>query len=247
MLRWLIGIILGEIICKSSNWQHIQRLKITILGANWQPFRLERIAKCSYFILSTQNIKFYWFVMKIKKFLLPIWWYNRGPFPLGNKYLGSSFWIGDGTGCYMKVWAWHNPFNHTYHKYTLIFINLAYGLLHVPNSISANSDNINILKLIMFHPCWVTNSKVCFVVPYSHLRNSLFIIELIWTTRIEYRNVTSSKLFVCISAFSWPYFGRAWWKTSTHQIWHESVHGGPRYGHMNTYPIEISVNNWPGS
>ena len=47
-------------------WQHIQRLKITILGANWQLFRLERIAKCSYFILSTQNIKFYWFVMKIK-------------------------------------------------------------------------------------------------------------------------------------------------------------------------------------
>ena len=36
MLRWLIGIILGEIICESSNWQHIQRLKITILGANWQ-------------------------------------------------------------------------------------------------------------------------------------------------------------------------------------------------------------------
>ena len=51
-------------------------------------FRLERIAKCSYFILSTQNIKFYWFVMKIKKFLLPIWWYNRGSYPLGNKYFG---------------------------------------------------------------------------------------------------------------------------------------------------------------
>ena len=52
-------IILGEIICESSNWQHIQRLKITILGANWQLFRLERIAKCSYFILSAQNIKFH--------------------------------------------------------------------------------------------------------------------------------------------------------------------------------------------
>ena len=64
---------------------YIQRLKITILGANWQLFRLERIAKCSYFILSTQNMKFYWFVMKRKKFLLPIWWYNRGLFPLGNK------------------------------------------------------------------------------------------------------------------------------------------------------------------
>ena len=67
MLRWLIGIILGKIICESSNWQHIQRIKITILGANRQPFRLEKIAKCSYFILSTQNIKFYRFVMKIKE------------------------------------------------------------------------------------------------------------------------------------------------------------------------------------
>ena len=88
MLRWLIGINLGEIICKSSNLQHIQRLKITTLGANWQLFRLERIAKCSYFILSTQNIKFYWFVINIKKNLLPIWWYNKGSFPLGNKYFG---------------------------------------------------------------------------------------------------------------------------------------------------------------
>ena len=92
MLRWLIhvGIIWGEIICKSSNWQHIQRL-ITILGANWQLFRLERIAYIyvhEYFILSTQNITFYWFVMK-KKCLLPIWWYNRGLFPLGNK----CFWV----------------------------------------------------------------------------------------------------------------------------------------------------------
>ena len=64
------------------------RLKITILGANRQLFRLEKIAKCSYFILSTQNIKFYLFVMKIKKFLLPIWWYNRGLCPFGNKYFG---------------------------------------------------------------------------------------------------------------------------------------------------------------
>ena len=85
MLRWLI--ILGEIICESSNWQHILRLKITILGANWQLFRLERIAKCSYFMLSTQNIKIYWFVMKIKKSLLPIWWYNRGLFLLGINML----------------------------------------------------------------------------------------------------------------------------------------------------------------
>ena len=45
-----------QIICESSNWQHIRRLKITILGVNWQLFRLERIAKCLYFILSTQNV-----------------------------------------------------------------------------------------------------------------------------------------------------------------------------------------------
>ena len=88
MSRWLIWIILDEIISESSNWQHIQRLKITILGANWQLFRLERIVKCSYFILSTQTIKFHWFVIKIQKFLLPIWWYNRGLFPPGNKYFG---------------------------------------------------------------------------------------------------------------------------------------------------------------
>ena len=54
-----IGIVLGEIICKSPNWQHTQRLKISILGANWQLSRLERIAKYSYSILSTQNIRFY--------------------------------------------------------------------------------------------------------------------------------------------------------------------------------------------
>ena len=34
-----LGIILGEIICESSHWQHIQGLKITILGVNWQLFR----------------------------------------------------------------------------------------------------------------------------------------------------------------------------------------------------------------
>ena len=55
MLWWLLGIIFGEIICESSNWQQIQRLKIIILGANWQLFRFERIAECSYFILSTQK------------------------------------------------------------------------------------------------------------------------------------------------------------------------------------------------
>ena len=50
-----IGIISGKIICESPNWQHIQRLKITILGAIWQLFISERIAKCSYFIVYTKH------------------------------------------------------------------------------------------------------------------------------------------------------------------------------------------------
>ena len=88
MLRWLIGIILGEIICKSSNWQYIQRLMITILGTNWQLFRLERIAKCLYFICLCKTSSFTDLQWKKKKNLLPIWWYNRGLFPPGNKYFG---------------------------------------------------------------------------------------------------------------------------------------------------------------
>ena len=62
----------GKISCQSLNWQHIQIFKITILGANRQLFLLERIAKCSYFIMSTQNIKFHQIATKIKKFMLPI-------------------------------------------------------------------------------------------------------------------------------------------------------------------------------
>ena len=49
MLRGLTGIILGEIICESSNWQHIQRLKITILGANWQFFYIGEDCQISIF------------------------------------------------------------------------------------------------------------------------------------------------------------------------------------------------------
>ena len=88
MLRWLRNYFRQNNLQILKLATYIQRLKITILGANWQLFRLERIAKCSYFVMSTQNIEFYWFVIKIKKFLLPIWWYNRGLFPLRNKYFG---------------------------------------------------------------------------------------------------------------------------------------------------------------
>jgi len=48
MLRRLMGIFVGKLICESSTWQQIQSLKITILGANWQVFSIKRIAKCSY-------------------------------------------------------------------------------------------------------------------------------------------------------------------------------------------------------
>ena len=37
----------------------------------------------------------------------------------------------------------------------------------------------------------------------------------------------SSNFLLCISALS--YFSTTWWKILTHQIWHELVHGGPRY------------------
>ena len=75
-------------ICESSNWQHIQRLKITILGANWQLLRSERIAKCSYFILSTQNILL---ICNEDKEIYVANLMIQGLFPLGNEYLGSSF------------------------------------------------------------------------------------------------------------------------------------------------------------
>ena len=72
MLRWLIRIILGEKFYKSSNWQHIQRLKITILGANWQLFRLERIAKCLYFYIVYPKYQVSLNCNENKELLLPI-------------------------------------------------------------------------------------------------------------------------------------------------------------------------------
>ena len=56
---------------------------------NWQLFLdLKGLPNVHIFIFSPQNITFYWFVMKIKKFLLPNWWPNKGLFPLANKYFG---------------------------------------------------------------------------------------------------------------------------------------------------------------
>ena len=81
-----------------------------------------------YFVYT--NIKFYWFVMKIKKFMLPIWWYNRDLFPLGNKYLGSSFWMGWGVHwlliytCMLLVEKW---FNGVWFKLMLIWVGIWEG------------------------------------------------------------------------------------------------------------------------
>ena len=46
---------LSKIICESSNWQHIQRLKITILGANWQLFRFERLPNVHIYFVYTKH------------------------------------------------------------------------------------------------------------------------------------------------------------------------------------------------
>ena len=68
--------------------------------------------------------------------------------------------------------------------------------------------------------------------PMSH---DSIVIEAIITGAIEYRSDDVTKNFFCISAFWIPCLGGAWWKTSSAQIWWESVHGGSRYGGMNTY------------
>ena len=82
MLGWLIGIILGKIICESSNWQHIQRLKITILGTNWQLFRLERMAKCSYFVYTKHLL----ICNENKEICVANSMIKQSFFPLKNKY-----------------------------------------------------------------------------------------------------------------------------------------------------------------
>ena len=90
----------------TTNW-------ITILGANWQHFRLERIAKCSYYILSTQNIKVLLICNENKEFLLPIWWYNRGLFALGNKYFGVFILNGlNNATCCSWYFTLHGNVNH---------------------------------------------------------------------------------------------------------------------------------------
>ena len=91
-------------------------------------------------------------------------------------------------------------------------------------------------------------SRFKFLYRHAHILNQtlyvkisvLLLFNVTWTTIVllgkEYWRVTSPIFFFFfyISAFSWQYFNRTWWKTLTHQISHELVHGGPRYGRMNT-------------
>ena len=88
---------------------------------------------------------------------------------------------------------------------------------------------------------------------FNRLKNSFKTSKMYFEGFIEYRSDDITKtffffFFFCISAFSIPCIGGAWWKTSTAQIWWESVHGGPEIW-PHEYLIshtEISVN-WPGS
>ena len=65
--------------------------------------------------------------------------------------------------------------------------------------------------------------------------------------QIEYRSVTSSNFLFCISAFSWPYFSKTWWKTLTPNLtWIDSWWPEIWPHEYLISPTEISVN-WPGS
>ena len=55
-----------------------------------------------------------------------------------------------------------------------------------------------------------------------------------WSIEYQSDDVIKKIFFQHFHDFFSSYFGRAWWKTSTRHIWYESVHGGPRYGRMNT-------------
>ena len=54
------------------------------------------------------------------------------------------------------------------------------------------------------------------------------------TYRVQKRWHHNKLFFFFISAFWISCIGGAWWKTSTAQIWWQSVHGASRYGRMNT-------------
>ena len=91
MLQWLIGIILGKIICKSSNWQHITKIEDHYSRCNiWQVFRLERIAKSFIFHFVYTKHQVLLFCNENKEISVANLM-HRDVSPLGNKYLGSLF------------------------------------------------------------------------------------------------------------------------------------------------------------
>ena len=96
----------------------------------------------------------------------------------------------------------------------------------------------------MFHivmEIWLGQSLHIYFNTCANLQKSLilwFMLDL-WPLKcqhepIEYRSDDVTKNFFWISVFWIPCIDGAWWKTSTAQIRWESVHGGPRYGRMNT-------------
>ena len=64
---------------------------------------------------------------EIKKFLLPIWWYNRGSFPLGNKYFGVFVLNGLKRTSPNMFLAFHQLVNTIFHC-------TAHTSFHIPTS-----------------------------------------------------------------------------------------------------------------
>ena len=78
---------------RRNNLQILKLAKYTKIEYHYSRCKLATfyIGKdCQMFIFyCLPKTKFYSFVMRRKKKnLWPIWWYNRGSFPLGNKYFG---------------------------------------------------------------------------------------------------------------------------------------------------------------
>ena len=67
-----------------KDWRSLFWCKLAFfIGKDWQMF--------IFYVVCRHKTKFYWFVMKIKKFMLPIWWYNLEVyFFLGINIWGSS-------------------------------------------------------------------------------------------------------------------------------------------------------------
>ena len=112
-----------------------------------------------FFNLSTQNIKFYWCVTKIQKFMLPIWWFNRGSYPLGNKCFGVlvlNGLIADGWAVTIDLYDayLHVPIHQDsprllgfqYLNQTFLYQVLPFGLKDSPGVFHQDSSISNFLR-----------------------------------------------------------------------------------------------------